>query len=413
MKADSARSGHALSYDPPLPSTMPFHLLRNAIREYDWGSHTALAELQDRPVPSVQPEAELWIGAHPRAPSEVRIGGKWRSLQALIAEAPTRWLGAASLAAGAELPFLLKVIAAERPLSLQLHPDADTARRGFAREEAAGVALDAPTRSYPDPNPKPEVLVALTPFEGLCGLRAREDAARLGSRLGLARWVALLAEDRAPGEILTGLLADRDRVAPLLDEALAAAAGADPDAELCWVARLAEAFPGDAGALAPLLMHRVVLAPGQAVFLRPRRLHAYLAGVGVELMASSDNVLRAGLTSKHIDLGELRAVMEADGAAPDVLEAESWGSGERGYATPTDAFRLSVLQPVRGGEVTPAPAQGAELLLCTEGRAELLAEGAPPQSIARGEAVFVEAGAPRYRVRGGATLYRATAGVPL
>lgn len=386
---------------------MAFHLLRNAIQEYDWGSHTALAELQGRPAPSPVPEAELWIGAHPRAPSEVRVDGGWRSLRTCIAAAPARWLGAS--AGAGELPFLLKVLAAERPLSLQLHPDAAAARRGFEREERAGIALEDPARCYPDPNPKSELLCALTPFEGLCGLLERGAAAEGATRAGLRALATTLAAERLPGEIFMDLLARPEAAAALLEEALAVDPG--DHAALSWVARLAAAHPGDPSALAPLFMNRLLLAPGQAVFLRPGRLHGYLRGVGVELMANSDNVLRAGLTTKHVDLDELREVMELGPSVPELLEPAEGAPGEWRYPTESDAFALSVLRP-RGGEVAPEPAGGAEILLCTAGRAEIRSEdGAEAVALERGAALFVSAG-PAYRVCGDATVYRAAPGRP-
>jgi mannose-6-phosphate isomerase len=397
---------------------MACHRLRNPVQRYAWGSRTALQELLGAPTPGGEAWAELWVGAHPRAPSEVLVGGAWRSLRAWVEENPRRVLGEAVAARfGAQLPFLMKVLAVERPLSLQVHPDAERAARGFAREEAARLALDAPERCYADPNPKPELVCALGPFEALCGLRPIAQALERAERLGAARLAAeldALPHAAPPRDALARLLRlpPSERRALVSELAARAAERAGDDPELAWVARLHDAYPGDAGCAAPLLLHHIGLGRGEALALRPGDLHAYLRGIAVEIMASSDNVLRAGLTSKHVAVEELLAAARpsASEAAP-VAPARS-AQGEDVYDAGTEWFRLSLLRPARAAPLRLAVERGAEALLCIEGAGELeAADASEPVAVRRGEALFVSGDTPGYALRGEGTFARASAGL--
>jgi mannose-6-phosphate isomerase len=393
--------------------------LRNPIRDYAWGSRTALAELQGRPSPAPQPEAELWIGAHPGAPSEVRCDGEWIPLGEWIRRDPAAVLGEAVMRRfGAELPFLFKVLAPVQALSIQTHPDAEQARAGFERENTAGLALDDPQRNYRDPNPKPELICALTRFEVLCGFR------RVGEILaglealelpGLAAPLKLLrgSPDRDGlaaffSGLLTQPLAQRRRVAEQAAEA--ARDGRGDSGQCALVSRLAEQHPGDPGVLAPLLLHFVALEPGEALFLPAGELHSYLGGVGVELMANSDNVLRGGLTAKHVDVPELLATLSFRQEAPPLLLPRGEAPLEAAYDTPAREFRLSVLRP--GADAYQSPRErSVEILLCSEGEARVHdVAGADTTPLARGEALLVPAAVERYRIEGDAMIYRA--GVP-
>lgn len=395
---------------------MACYRLRNPVQRYDWGSPTALPDLLGEANPTREPWAELWIGAHARASSSVELGGVWRPLRGFVEQRPDRVLGEAVLARfGAQLPFLLKVLAVERPLSLQTHPGAEAAAVGWAREEAEGVPLGAPERCYPDPNPKPELLCALGEFEALCRFRPvaglRERAAALGAS-GLA--CELAAAPSVPGDLLAHLLRRPAEVRRALaaEVAACAARGAARDPALAWAAALHDAFPGDVAILAPLLMHHVRLRAGEALDLSPGDLHAYLRGTAVEVMANSDNVLRAGLTRKRVAVDPLLAVLRRDAAEPPLVTSRRAGPGEFAYPASTEWFRLSLLRPESGTPLPVAVDRGVEILLCLEGRGELApADAREPVPFRRGEAVLVTAETRRYELRGEATLARATAGV--
>jgi mannose-6-phosphate isomerase len=355
------------------------------------------------------------MGAHPSAPSEVETEAGPVTLLEWIARDPVAVLGAdVAERFGAELPFLFKVLAPARALSIQTHPNAAQARAGFARENAAGIALDSPLRNYRDANPKPELICALSEFTALCGFR-RVDAIVAGlASLELPGLVAELEALRVAGDaglegFFRGLMerpADARRA--LADDAAEAAgrrAGGAP--EYAEMQQLAQQFPGDVGVLAPLLLNLVQLAPGQALFLDAGNLHAYLRGVGVELMANSDNVLRGGLTTKHVDVPELLATLRFHAGPPNVLQPGRGGA----YATAAQAFELLVLRSAAGTPRRVAERRSVEILLCTEGRLRIAAERAGDVlELVPGQAVLASAAAGAYRVEGAGVVYRA--GVP-
>ena len=390
-------------------------LLENTIQPYAWGSRTAIAELQGEPVPSPGPQAELWMGAHPLAPSRIVRGGVRAPLPEVLARAPQAELGARSVAEhGPHLPFLLKVLAAEQPLSLQAHPDEQQARDGFDREDAAGVPRDAPQRNYRDFWPKPELMCALSPFEALCGFRPAAEALALVDALG-APALAPVRERLARRQDAAGLrdafthlstLPAAER-GPLVDAVVAAAARAGPGpfaSAFAWTGRLAALYPGDPGVAVALLLRLVRLDPGEALFLPAGNMHAYLHGVGVEIMASSDNVLRGGLTGKHVDVPELLRVVRFDGAPVPLVLPRRARSGEEVYETPAREFELSRLE--LSGDGPELAVSGPEILLCTAGEVEA---AAPPERLAlrRGASAFVPAATGRYRLRGSGTVFRA------
>lgn len=388
--------------------------LRNRIQHYAWGSRSAIADLCGRLSPSPEPEAELWLGAHPSAPSEIERGGAWHPLDRVIAADPARELGARCLAdLGAELPFLLKVLAAAQPLSLQAHPTLVQAAAGFDREEARGIPRDAPHRSYRDRNHKPELICALARFHALSGFREVEQSRALfdalaAPELGFVR-EALSAGDAGLAALFREIMAlgpeARDRV---VGETLAACRrvvdeGGPFAAECQWALRFGELYPNDAGVLSALLLNLVVLEPGEAIYLPAGNLHAYLEGVGIEIMASSDNVLRGGLTPKHVDVEELCSVLRFEGGNVEVIHPSRSGAEDR-YETPAREFRLSKLTGAAG--VQPV---GPEIVICTAGPVTLTT-AAGTLELARGESAFVSASDGRYHASGHGTLFRATIG---
>jgi mannose-6-phosphate isomerase len=350
--------------------------LHNPVRPYAWGSATAIPELLGRPATG-EPQAELWLGAHPAAPSRLESGG---TLLDRISADPAGELSAAVVDRfGPRLPFLLKVIAAARPLSLQAHPDLERARAGYAEEEARGVPADAPERSYPDPNHKPELVCALTPFEALCGFRAIPDTLRLLSLLAerapvLETYTAALRtrpDGRGLREVVTGLLTvPADRRERLVDAVTAACRDGGPEfsAELATGAQLGEAYPGDPGVVIALLLNRVRLEPGEAMFLAAGNLHCYLRGTAVEVMANSDNVLRGGFTAKHVDVPELLRVLDVADGAPPLFAPVRAGPGHLAYLPPVPDFRLDRYEL---GPPVELPAGGPRIVLVLAGRAAL------------------------------------------
>jgi mannose-6-phosphate isomerase len=396
--------------------------LDNTVMGYDWGSRTAIAALQGRRVPSDAPEAELWIGTHAVAPS--RVHGSDDSLADRIARSPESELGDQIRARfGDRMPFLLKVLAADAPLSLQAHPDAEQARRGHAREEALGIALSARNRCYRDASHKPEVLCALGPFEALCGFRPIGETNALVDTLGVPALAALLAPLRrepSPDALRTCfetlMTLDAATARSLVDAVAAAcdrqaARGGADSAQLAWAARLAALHPGDTGVVASLLLNYVRLEAGEAVALRAGLLHSYLRGTGIELMASSDNVLRGGLTSKHVDCAELVAILDFRDAPCALVEVRPLCAHESEYVTGTEDFRLSSIT-LSAGAVCRPPRRGPELLLCIEGEATVAASGGHAERLGKGESVFVGASDGAIELRGNARLFRATAGDP-
>lgn len=382
-------------------------LLEGSIQHYDWGSHTALAEIQGRPVPAPRREAELWLGAHPSGPARLITEGGSFDLRDWIAADPGGRLGERVVERfGVELPFLLKLLAVERPLSLQVHPDAVHAREGFARENAAGIS--GSSRSYRDASHKPELVCALSPFWALCGFRPWGEVLERLLAVGLVDAPGMAELKARPGpeagrRLFESLWAlDRRRSAALIAGAVAAAGSRCDDPALVWLARLAEAHPDDPAALAPLLLDLVELAPGEALFLPPGEIHCYLEGNALEVMASSDNVVRAGLTSKHIDVEELLELTSFEPRGVRRVEAAPVSPTESIYSLPVTEFRLSRIQTGPGLE-HPGPASGSvEILLCLEGEARI-ADG---PTLERGQAAVVSAACGGHSIGGSALLYR-------
>ncbi|MFE5816340.1 mannose-6-phosphate isomerase, class I [Streptomyces sp. NPDC056479] len=377
--------------------------LDNTIRPYAWGSTTAIPKLLGV-EPTGEPQAEMWMGAHPGAPSLTERG----TLVEAIEADPERELGAAAVAKfGPHLPFLLKILAAGAPLSLQVHPNLEQAKEGYADEERRHIPVDAGHRNYKDANHKPELICALTEFEGLCGFRAPVEAADALDGLGvdsLKPYVDLLhahPEEAALREVLTAILsADPDEMAHTVTEA--AAACSRLGGAYTPYADIAHHFPGDPGVIAAMLLNYVRLQPGEALFLGAGIPHAYLSGLGVEIMANSDNVLRCGLTPKHVDVPELLRVVRFEAGDAGVLRPEAAPDGEEVYETPIDEFRLSRYVLPEGTTAHDLTRATPQILLCTAGSVRVGEHELTP-----GRSVFVAAGE-KAEVSGAGTVFRAT-----
>ncbi len=385
-------------------------LLENPIQRYAWGSHTALASYRGQ-ARTEHPEAELWIGAHASAPSLVN----GRGLDAMIESDPATTLGTGCIDRfGEELPFLLKVLAVDAPLSLQAHPTRAQAEAGFRNEEAMGVPLSSPTRVFKDRNHKPELICALTQFEALCGFRPVAETAALLELLETPSTIGMAARLRKdhPAIALRAIVVDllslpSSDAASVLSEVLTACSGSGPFADERRLAtRLAKVYPGDIGAVISLLLNRVVLRPGDALSLPAGNLHAYIRGVGVELMSNSDNVLRGGLTPKHVDVPGLLAVLDFS-PLPDPVQQPVAVGPRWMYPSPSPEFTLERLDIAGETELVLA-VSGPELLWCEHGNLIVGATHSLP--IQRNDGVFIPAATAQYRLSGSGTVFRATVG---
>ncbi len=411
-----------------------FVRIGNTPRDYAWGSTTAIAELLGR-APSGAPEAELWLGAHPGSPSAILDPSETdgaRDLAEWIEQEPRRALGAGG--ANGELtrlPYLMKVLAAAGPLSLQAHPSAAQAREGFARENAMGLPLDSPDRNYKDPFHKPELIYALSEsFDALSGYREPAVSAQVLEALVASApdderaLVALLTARLLAGSAGTALrestawlLSGDPEVQRLVDVVVAAAerfadgVGAPDAVELASAADtvrlLARAFPGDPGIVLALLLNRTSLKRGEVLYLPAGNIHAYLHGLGVELMAASDNVLRGGLTAKRVDVPELLAVLDFSPFTVTPLPPASPAPGLAIYRPDVDDFALDVVHLDASVPSTVVALPGAATAVCTAGSVELRGAGTGIR-LSRGEAVFVTPDEVEIRVSGEGTVFIAT-----
>ncbi|KQZ82087.1 phosphoheptose isomerase [Microbacterium sp. Root166] len=375
--------------------------LSNDPRDYAWGSATLLAELEGR-SPSGRAEAEVWFGDHPGDPAVTADG---RTLDAwLEAEGPMT-------GAPARLPYLLKLLAAASALSIQAHPSKAQAETGFAREEAAGIARDAAERTYRDDNHKPELLVAMSEeFRALAGLRDLDATRRLLEEIGPgARSLAerLEGEDAALGAAIGWLLSE-DGAADARDIVAAASAATSIEfaAELEMARGLEASTPGDPGIVVALLMNLVTLRRGEGLFVPAGVLHAYLEGLGVELMAASDNVLRGGLTPKHIDVPELLSVLDETPGAPMIVQPREVSTGVDRYDVPVPDFALF---RARAGAATVVAIDGPAIAVSTGGAVSI--EGRTGTTrLAPGGAVFVTPDEHEIAVRGDGEVFVAVPG---
>ncbi|QSB13903.1 mannose-6-phosphate isomerase, class I [Natronosporangium hydrolyticum] len=360
--------------------------LENPIRDYAWGSRTAIAQIQGRPVPSAGPEAELWIGAHPAGPSRLVAddSAAGRPLTAAIEAAPERVLTGPVVARfGARLPYLLKLLAAAAPLSLQAHPDEAQAAAGYAAEEAAGVPRDARHRRYVDPYHKPELLVAVSDFRALCGFREPAISAELLAELAVPELAPVAMALRA-SDLASAVAAVLAAPEPAKLVAAVAAAGS---ARWPLVAELTRAYPGDLGVVVALLLNEVTLAPGEAIFMPAGNLHAYLAGTGVEIMAASDNVLRGGLTTKYVDVPELLRVLRFEPLPDPVLTPVPVAAGVVTWPVPVAEFALHRVRLSAGVGQAELTLPGPRSVLCLAGEVRV-ADGEAPVTLRAGEVAF-------------------------
>lgn len=386
--------------------------LKNPVRPYPWGSRSYLQGLLGLPEELGKPLAELWIGAHSQAPSLIEPGGQ--SLAEFISHNPHPALGAAREINRDKLPYLLKVLAVAEPLSIQIHPNKAQAEAGFARENQAGIPLDDPKRNYKDNNHKPELIMALTPFRALCGLRDYGQIISSGEALGWGKFLPLWKSFVSSGtheDFTAWFLSLMDSEARLLadlishTDTLLDKAKLIPEDVKSLFRSLRQRYPLDLGLFFPFLLNLVNLAPGQAIFLEAGILHAYLEGNGLELMASSDNVIRAGLTPKHIDLEEFKRVCRFEPFQPELLEASQPRKTKsprlRTFNTPVADFRLQLLDLAEGEGIVLDPQGLPSLLFCLEGKLCFGRTESPTPGIhGRAESFFITANQKPFELMG-------------
>lgn len=353
-----------------------------------------------------KPVAELWMGAHPKAPSRIVLGGGEQALDLYLDSHPEALGPAAQVYDG--LPFLMKVLAAAKPLSIQAHPNAAQAREGFDRENALEIPLDAPSRNYKDPRHKPELICALTPFTALCGFRPypqiiaglrhcgldqvlpeAQDFIQSASRTAWQScFQAILAMDASAAVrvVENARGTQEQRLGPGMQDALR------------WVGKLAELYPGDAGALAPLYLNLVELQPQEALYLDAGIPHAYLNGVGIEVMANSDNVLRGGLTPKYINREELIRVLDFEPLDLMVQKAVPDKTGVGWFHTPAREFSLGIAD-IMAGQALKTSISGPAILLCQSGNILISTSGEGYNAL-KGDAFFIDARATKITLTG-------------
>lgn len=359
---------------------MAVALLRNPIKNYDWGSHTEISALQGR-APSPQPEAELWMGAYPESPSDVLVDGGWLPLDQCLDRFVPESVQARF---GPRLPFLMKYLAIARPLSIQVHPDDDAAGKGF------------PGENFKDPYGKPELIYALTPLEMLVGFAPEDRVKRLLTHIGNDDLAEEL-DELTSGQLFVDTLSDvrlleAIRSAPHLAR------------ELTWLPEILISHPHDPAAVAPLFMNHVHLTPGQAMYVPAGTVHCYLSGFGIEVMSNSDNVIRAGMTSKPVDLGHFVKHADLRPSEPRIISPTS-REGWEIFPTPALEFELS--RVALAGEIKSS---GLGLIACDQGSVEILTAN-EPITMRRGDSVIVGSDE-EVTISGEAVLYRCALPTP-
>lgn len=383
--------------------------LINSVQNYAWGSKTALTELYGIANPENLPMAELWMGAHPKSSSKITDDqGTVRSLRDVIDGDKTALLGRDVAERFGELPFLFKVLCAAQPLSIQVHPNKRASEIGFARENAEGIAMDAPERNYKDPNHKPELVFALTPFLAMNAFREFSEIVSLlqpvaGAHTAIAHF--LEQPDAARLSALFASLLNMQGEEKARALAILRAAVADQQGEPWQTIRvISEFYPDDSGLFSPLLLNVVKLKPGEAMFLFAETPHAYLQGTALEVMANSDNVLRAGLTPKYIDIPELVANVKFEAKpAAELLTQPVKHAGELDFPIPVDDFAFSLHD--LSAEPAALAQQSAAILFCLEGEATVRKD-ARTLTLQPGESAFISAAESPVQVSGTGKLAR-------
>ncbi len=394
------------------------YVLHNPIQNYPWGSRTILAELLRQPGPTSEPQAELWMGAHPKAPSQIQVDGDLVNLDRWICGNADAMLGSAvALRFGGQLPFLFKILAVATPLSVQAHPNPQQAVSGFQRENKLGIDLRSPLRNYKDNQHKPELICALTDFWMLNGFRKIDNILKLLHPLPVPELQPLLnalEKNRTStglAEFFKGLLTmqhwQQEQAVQTAIRFIKTKSWHDPIFH--WMQRLYDFFPTDIGVLFPAILNLYKLAPGHATFIQSGRMHTYLQGTGIELMANSDNVLRCALTTKHKDIPELLNILHFEESSQVKIAPRAIQPCENIYPAPVSEFMLAKIMIQKDQAYSSRKTRSIEIMICTNGYAEIQVAGTTQKlPIFQGTSLLIPACVPQYSITGQATLYKAT-----
>ncbi len=400
--------------------TEKWFFLDNELRHYPWGSKDGIPSLLNFKNSEQTPIAELWMGAHSSAPSRIITSSGPVTLNDAIRNNPDYFLGTdCRKRFGDTLPYLFKVLSAEHPLSIQAHPAKAQAKEGWNRENRRGIPLSSPERNYHDQNHKPETILALSRFTALCGFRPVEETAKLIRQTGIRDLVSPIATLEANGDyrmflqelwslsetVKKRITVELFRILDSIPNFSASNAERHP---LSAVRLLATEYPDDIGILSPLYLNTVLLEPGEALYLPAGILHAYLSGTGLELMANSDNVLRGGLTKKHVDIRELLSVITPGSHTPQRVIPVSSETVSR-YPSPAEEFEISIIQLESNSLESDFSAPS--IILVTHGTLEIRDGRHRSDTLPRGSSIFIPAGAGTLTLSGEGIAYLAT--VPL
>lgn len=384
--------------------TQYFYRMQNPMQHYAWGTTEALNTLFGIANPDGQPQAEIWMGAHPNGCSQVleTKNEDMVKLSELIARDPQSYLGERVYREFTELPFLFKVLSAAQALSIQVHPSLEQARQGYAKEQEAGIDIKAPNRNYKDPNHKPELVFALTPYQAMNGFRPIKTIIELFEKVNVSTLATRLntlkqnQNEQGLAQFFTGVVgldgADKHHA---LEELLAYTRAHQDNALCALIDELSEHYPDDTGLFAPLILNVITLQPGDAMFLYACTPHAYLKGTGLEIMANSDNVIRAGLSPKHIDIPELLSCCEFVSKDPAqlLIQPHQHGDGDI-YHIPVDDFRFAVYQDCD----ERLSCDSAEIIFAIDANVQLTHSDGEIVTIRKGESVFIPAYTASYRL---------------
>ncbi|WP_325893119.1 mannose-6-phosphate isomerase, class I [Grimontia sp. NTOU-MAR1] len=376
--------------------TTQFFPLRNVIQDYAWGSYTSLTELFDMPNPDHKPQAEIWMGTHPNGCSKIAVDSKETLLSDFIGSDMENILGASTTQQFGELPYLFKVLCAEKALSVQVHPSKEQAEAGFAKEEAAGIPLSASFRNYKDPNHKPELVFALTKYTAMNGFRDYSEILDFFHQLNIEELASLVKafeanqNEQGLSEFFGALLSLEGEAKNAAVTKLLAYADANQTDELfALLLTLSKQYPGDIGLFSPLILNTLTFQPGEAMFLDACTPHAYIKGTGLEIMANSDNVLRAGLTPKHMDVKELISCTRCLPMPKDtILLAPSIEGNAQHYPIPVPDFKFSVYGNTQNELLST---QSAEILIAIDAPLTVTHNNGESVTLGKGESVFIPA----------------------
>jgi mannose-6-phosphate isomerase len=381
---------------------MKIYEMKNPIKNYAWGSKTFISELLGQKTQSLEPQAELWMGTHPQGISEINCCEEWILLDQFIANHPDLVLGERNARKfDNKLPFLFKILAIDNPLSIQVHPDKIHAVEGFERENQNSIPLSAPNRNFKDPFSKPELVCALTPLWAMCGFRAYEEIQ--------ANFLSITNNNMFGQTVFDFfkqlMQLDKPAKKQLIAEAIRYGQSKMDQTHWQWVTRLAKHFPSDIGALAPLYLNIFCLNPGEGLFLKPGILHAYLHGNAVEIMNNSDNVIRGGLTVKHIDVETLLNIVSTSSEAITPIHPQMGQINEWHYDIPVDNYSLTRydLNQHNGLNIN---VDGPQIMLCTRGKIQISQDN-EHLYLKPGMSAFVSHEAHSYSIRGDGVVYKA------